>query len=137
MDTWAWLALSNKKDKYHEAAKEEYNKIIKKGLTKLTSDYVLDETITALFRNVSYKSSVQFIESLFTEIENGQVMLIKVDDDRFYSAWSIKKKYSDKTDISFTDFTSFVIMKELGINKVFTGDVHFENVNMGFDILPK
>lgn len=51
IDTWAWLALSNKKDKYHEAAKEEYNDIIKNKLTKLTSDYVLDETITALFRN--------------------------------------------------------------------------------------
>lgn len=28
-------------------------------------------------------------------------------------------------------------MKELGINKVFTGNSHFEDVGMGFEILPQ
>jgi len=49
----------------------------------------------------------------------------------------LRKKYQDKPDISFTDFTSFVIMQELAINRVFTGDAHFEKVNLGFEILPK
>ncbi len=49
----------------------------------------------------------------------------------------MRKRYQDKTDISFTDLTSFVTMQELEINKVFTGDIHFEKVNLGFEILPK
>jgi len=49
----------------------------------------------------------------------------------------LRKKYQDKPDISFTDFTSFIIMQELAINKVFTGDAHFGKVNVGFEILPK
>jgi len=63
----------------------------------------------------------------------------RVSEDRFSSAWALRKKYRDKPEISFTDFTSFVIMKELGIRKVFTvtGDSHFEDVGMGFEILPQ
>ena len=44
---------------------------------------------------------------------------------------------SNKPDISFTDLTSFVLLQELWINKVFTGDAHFEEINLGFEILPK
>jgi predicted nucleic acid-binding protein len=103
VDTWAWLALSNRKDVHHELAKKSYEEIKTVGYRLVTSDYVLDEVITALFRNVAFASAVQFIESLFTA----------------------------------TDFTSFVLMQELAINNVFTGDSHFERVNLGFEIIPK
>jgi predicted nucleic acid-binding protein len=102
----------------------------------VVSDYILDETITALFRNVNFDSAVQFIEPLFVGIENGQVILERVNKDRFSSAWTLRKKYRDKPKISFTDLTSFVIMKELRIRKVFTGDAHFGDVGMGFETLP-
>ena len=49
-------------------------------------------------------------------------------------AWRLRKKYRDKPDVSFTDFTSFTIMEERGIRRVFTGDKDFEKVNMGFII---
>ena len=54
-----------------------------------------------------------------------------VDEPRFNSAWSLRGRYEDKPDISFTDLTTFVIMKELGISKIFTGDQHFERANLG------
>jgi predicted nucleic acid-binding protein len=33
-------------------------------------------------------------------------------------------------------FTSVVAMKELGITDVFTGDTHFRDVNLGFQLFP-
>ena len=69
VDTWAWLALSNRKDKYHEIAKRGYREIREKGYLIVTSDYILDEVITALFRNVSFNHAVKFIESLLKAIE--------------------------------------------------------------------
>jgi predicted nucleic acid-binding protein len=38
--------------------------------------------------------------------------------------------------ISFTDITSFVVMRELGLSAVLTGDAHFEHVGQGFKRLP-
>ncbi len=66
-----------------------------------------------------------------------KIRLERITKERFEAAWSLRKKYQDKPDISFTDFTSFVLMQELRVNEVFTGDAHFEKVNFGFGILPK
>ena len=137
VDTWAWLALSNRKDVHHELARKSYEEVKTAGYRLVTSDYVLDEVITALFRNVIFASAVQFIESLFTATSGNQIKLERITETRFKVAWSLRKKYQDKPDISFTDFTSFVLMQELVINKVFTGDSHFESVNLGFEIIPK
>ena len=137
IDTWAWLALANRKDAYHESAMKGYAEIKAEGCRLVTSDYVLDETITALFRSVIYRSAVKFIESLLAMIESGKLSLKVITEPRFKAAWSLRKKYQDKPGISFTDLASFVLMQELGISKVFTGDAHFEEVNLRFEILPK
>jgi len=137
VDTWAWLALSNRKDMHHEPAKRGYGEIKAVGYRLVTSDYVLDEVITALFRGVASGSAIQFIESLFAAIRDNRIILEQITEARFNLAWSLRKQYLDKPDISFTDLTSFIMMQELCIKKVFTGDSHFEKVNLGFEILPK
>jgi len=137
VDTWAWLALSNRKDAYHERVKGSYEEINATGYRMVTSDYVLDEVITALFRSVTFDSAVQFVESLFAVIRRNQIKLEWVTEERFKTAWLLRKRYQDKPDISFTDLTSFVLMQELRINKVFTGNGHFENVGLGFEVFPK
>ena len=108
VDAWAWLALSNKKDISHELAKKWYMEIKTSGYRMITSDYVLDEVITALFKNVAFSGAIEFIESLFTAINDKQVKLERITEKRFKAAWSLRKKYQDKPDISFTDLTSFV-----------------------------
>jgi predicted nucleic acid-binding protein len=48
----------------------------------------------------------------------------------------MRQKYHDKPDISFVDFTSMVVMQDLGIVDVFTGDGHFHQVGLGFRLVP-
>ncbi len=136
IDTWAWLALANRKDTYHERANKYYFKTKKEKYLLITSDYVLDEVITALFINVAFDSAVKFVESLFTMIKDGQLGLEKITDKGFKEAWALRKKYADKPDVSFTDLTTFVVMQKRRIRRVFTGDSHFEKVNLGFEITP-
>jgi predicted nucleic acid-binding protein len=78
-----------------------------------------------------------FIEPIFSKIKKGQLKLEWINKETFESAWSLRKRYQDKLDISFTDLTSFALMQELMVNKVFTGDTHFEKVNLGFKTIPK
>ncbi len=137
VDAWAWLALSNRKDMHHELAKKWYGEMKAAGYKMVTSDYVLDEVITVLFKNVVFSSASDFIESLFVAIKDNQIKFERITEQRFKTAWSLRKKYHDKPDISFTDLTSFVLMQELEINSVFTGDAHFNQVNLGFEIIPK
>lgn len=42
-------------------------------------------------------------------------------------AWEMFKRYSDKA-LSFTDCTSFVVMRHRRIQEAFTNDHHFEQV---------
>ena len=55
---------------------------------------------------------------------------------RFQWAWQLRTKYRDKPKISFTDFTSFVVMQDLGIHEVLTDDAHFLQINLGFQVRP-
>jgi len=66
----------------------------------------------------------------------GLVDIERVTPDRFKLAWRMRVRYRDKPGISFTDLTSFVVMRELGLRQVLTGDAHFEQVGMGFVRLP-
>ncbi len=54
------------------------------------------------------------------------------DEDQWNKAWQLSKKYHDKPNISFVDFTSFVIMKEYHLYESLTADKHFEEVGMRF-----
>ncbi|MEM2959545.1 MAG: PIN domain-containing protein [Candidatus Jordarchaeaceae archaeon] len=129
--------MANRNESNHKRAVEEYKEIRRERCRLVTSDYVLDEVITALFRNVVFATAVQFIEALYSMIENDLLVLERILEERFRIAWQLRKKLQDKPNISFTDLTSFVLMQELEITKAFTGDADFEKVNLGFEIIPK
>jgi predicted nucleic acid-binding protein len=76
------------------------------------------------------------MEAVFLDIKAGHIGLERVDDDRFNNAWLIRSLFRDKPEISFTDLTSFVVMRDLDIIRAFTRDHHFKMVNLGFEIWP-
>ncbi len=59
-----------------------------------------------------------------------------VEMRRSYVTGKMQQTYHDKPDISFVEFTSMVVMQDLGITDVFTGDAHFQQVGPGFRLLP-
>lgn len=136
-DTWALLALANRKDSFHSIVTRTYETILENAFQLVISDYILDETITALFKNARFDDAAKFIETMMDAISAGQIIIERIDEDKFDSAWQLRKIYRDKPDISFTDLTSFVVMRECGIKRAFTGDAHFEQVGLGFEIVPK
>ena len=59
-----------------------------------------------------------------------------VTPERFAAAYRLRTKFADKPGISFTDLTSFAVMRELGLKQAVTGDAHFQQVNLGFACVP-
>jgi predicted nucleic acid-binding protein len=135
VDTWAWIALA-RRDQHHVAAKEQHAKLISSGCIYVTTNLVITELITQLYRALPVDDARRFVEAVFAAFESGTYELEWVSPERFEEAWELRKKFNDKPAISFVDFTSFVVARELGIVKIFTGDVHFRQTNMGFELLP-
>ncbi|MDP3111866.1 MAG: PIN domain-containing protein [Thermodesulfovibrionales bacterium] len=131
-DTWAWVAIAHEDDNHHKEANSFYKKfLISKGLP-VTTDYVLAETITLLRARLDFGDAEVFMDTLILAAKEGKIMLERIDDRRWTKAWEMSKKYHDKPYISFFDFTSFVVMKEVNVLDVLTADKHFEDIGMGF-----
>jgi len=66
----------------------------------------------------------------------GDVLLEPIHPVRFREAVKLRLKYKDKPEISFTDFTSMVVMRELALKRVLTEDRHFAQPGLGFELVP-
>ena len=102
----------------------------------VTSDYVLDETMTRLFMTAPFGAARRFLEGIFEASRQGLLDIEHITPERFRDAWRMRVRFHDKPRISFTDFTSFVVMRELGLRRVLTADTHFEEVGLGLVRLP-
>ena len=134
IDTWGWLSLEDRNDPAHG----EVLNIRRSALPGfwITTDYVLDETVTRLFSRRPFPEAAEFCAELFRAAESGWLQVEPVTPERFRAAYQLRLRYRDKPRISFTDLTSFVVMRELGIRHVLTADAHFEQAHLGFRKLP-
>ncbi|MCI0640265.1 MAG: PIN domain-containing protein [Gemmataceae bacterium] len=136
VDTWAWVALADRRDAYHKKAAAAHQQLRSQQRVYVTSDFVAGETITYLYGALPAAAAESFVEAVLSAVNKGTYRLVHLSPQQFDSAWQLRKKYRDKPDISFVDLTSMVVMRELGISDVFTGDDHFRHVGMGFQLVP-
>lgn len=131
-DTWGWASIAHRNDTHHDKVAPFYSSfLLNKGIP-VTTDYVLAETITLLRSKTNPEAVTFFIDTILNAVEKDKIALEQVDMKRWEKAWQLSKKYSDKPNISFFDFTSFVVMKECNIKNVLTANKHFEEVGLGF-----
>ena len=136
VDTWGWITLGHHRDPHHLEVKGFHQELRKVGGVFYTSDYILDEVATLLFRREVFGEAVRFMEGVFEGAQQGQLTIERITSDRFAAAWRLRKHLQDKPRISFTDLTSMVLMQELGLTEILTEDEHFLQVGMGFQKMP-
>ena len=136
VDTWAWVGSFDRRDTYHERAKHAVLDCLRNKIRLVTTDYVLCETITLLFRKATIGDKSQVVKDLLAFFNVWEVVIEPVTSPRFAKALDSRFRYEDKPEISFTDLTSMVVMQELGITDILTADRHFEKVNLGFRLVP-
>jgi len=129
VDTSGWVGLFVANDETHKKAVSIFEGLKKKKTPMYTSDYVLDETITTILARGNHKQSVIAGKVLFTsEI----IKIVYVYPDYFRATWELYQKYKDKQ-FSFTDVSSFSIMKDLNIKKAFAFDREF--IQAGIELI--
>ena len=94
------------------------------------SNYVVDETLSLIRICLGMNAAEQWWESV---CQSPRCRTEWITPDREEKAIRWLFKWRDQS-FSFTDCTSFVVMRELGIEKAMTTDRHF--ITAGFEILP-
>ncbi|RLF23417.1 MAG: DNA-binding protein [Thermoprotei archaeon] len=131
IDTSAFYALEVEDDINHEQARSFLNELRKgKYGALLTSDYVLDETLTLLRIRHGVEVALKFYDKVR---RSRSLRIIWVDETIFNKALEPFSR-NNKLKWSFTDCVSFAIMKLLDIKYAFTFDKNFEEA--GFIKLP-
>lgn len=121
LDTAGFLALWDASDAHHHAAVRLQRDLVGQGKRFRTSDYVLNEALTLLRLRHSHAAACDLLSTLE---RSAAVRIEWMDAERLQSAAAFFRKHRDK-EWSFTDCTSFCLMKELKIREAFTTDHHF------------
>ena len=112
------------------ALRREY--VGKGQLWWVTTDYVLDETITRLFAGTPFVKAQELRNAIFDSSKIGLLVVEPITPERFQRAYKTRLRYRGKPRVSFTDLTSFTVMRELGIRQVLSADAHFQQAGLGF-----
>ena len=131
VDTGAFIALIDADDENHKAAAAFYRNSKEKGARFVTTNFVVCETMNYLRARISHDIAVLFRENLK---KSGFNEIITVTASIEEAAFAIFKRYADK-DFSFTDYTSFSIMRSLKLRTAFAFDKHFGQIE-GLNRLP-
>lgn len=122
VDTSAFYAAKDPSDRYHAEAVAFLEQVRRSpNLQLVTSNVIVDETLTLIRMNLGHQAAVQFGQQIR---ESKIVELVHITETLEERAWQMFVKYSDK-DYSFTDCTSFAVMKERSLLDVFAFDGHF------------
>jgi uncharacterized protein len=136
VDTWGWLALADDREPRHRDVRALIQNTWRQGHAVLTTDYVLDETFTLVFRRLPFARAKRFVAIIESAEREGSLRVEAIGADRFARAKKLRLHFRDKPLISFTDLTSMVVMQELGMKRVITADDHFRHVGLGFEPQP-
>ena len=130
VDTSGWMACVDAADPASERAIAVRNDSLRHGRTLITTDYVVDETLTLLRVRLGLKVA----EMWWREIDESALLRWEwIDAERAERARREFFRQDDKA-YSFTDCTSMVVMHELKLKQVLTTDQDF--ARMGFEIVP-
>lgn len=118
VDAGAWFAMTVPSDQDHAAVARCFSQSAE---PLLTTDYVVDETLTLLrargYGQRALALGVEFFSDSVAE-------LYYLDEADVRAAWEVFQRYDDKN-WSFTDCASKVVMERLQITQAISLDHHF------------
>jgi uncharacterized protein len=130
IDTAGWIMMADGADPLFNKASAFRDRWLEEGGVFLSTNFVLDETLTLIRMRLGLPAAEQWWERVDS---SARVFWEWIDPQRAEKARRWFFRWRDKS-FSFTDCTSFVVMKETRINRVMTSDHHFRQA--GFEMAP-
>ena len=127
VDTSAWFAYANRKDRDHatvSAAVTGFDGRL------VTSNFVFDETLSLCLYRLGHTVAERVGAVL---LDPDSVDLIRVTPEDEQMAWTLFRNRPDQR-YSFTDCTSFALMRRLGVDAALALDEDFRAE--GFRVMP-
>jgi predicted nucleic acid-binding protein len=123
--------LADEDDPQHASARSFRDRWLHQSGLLVSTDYVMDETFTMLRARLGLRAAERWWEMVGNH--SARVRWEGINPGRAEKARQWFFRWSDK-DFSFTDCTSFLVMKERRIRAALTNDRHF--VQAGFEVVP-
>ena len=121
VDTSAFVALRNRAEAEHKAARAAFARLVAARVQLATSNFVFAETYTALHVRLGRAEAIEWGRRFRA---GSAFELLRVDDPIEEAAWALLELRDDKT-WSYVDATSFALMEQEGISEAFAFDRHF------------
>lgn len=134
VDSGGWLSVLIATDQHHAAGSRDFRAMRAAGARLVTTDYVLDEVATRLRYDAGHPQAAGFLRLVRDAAGAGALNIRRIDERLWDQAEAIFLRYSDAR-LSFTDCTSFALLRAEPADEVFGYDSHFEM--MGHVLRPK
>lgn len=122
IDTGAFIARYMVRDQFHGQAVKKWQALELDKKHCITSNFVIDETLMLLGRMADHQFSCTKGRILYT---SPSLTILRPNQETELKALSLFEKFADQG-VSFTDCTSFALMKEAKIKQAFSFDKHFQ-----------
>jgi predicted nucleic acid-binding protein len=129
VDTSGLYALVDRKDAHHPAARSVVERLVRAGRRLLATDYVVAETVNLANARSGARVAIRVLDLLE---QSAGIRIEWIGTARFDATKTFFRKHADHA-YSFTDCTSFVVMRELKLTQALTSDRHFTQA--GFEAL--
>jgi predicted nucleic acid-binding protein len=129
IDTAAFLAVLNADDRFHFSASQAWGEILSSDTSIFSSNYVILETTTLL----QHRFGIEALRLFESEI-SPVIIIVWVDETIHKQGMSVLLA-ANRRDLSLVDCTSFEIIRQIGMDEVFTFDPHFRE--QGFKVIPE
>lgn len=124
VDTSGWYAVIDRRDAHHDRAKELIRRALRRGGRLVTTDYVVDESCTLAKVRAGTLAATRLLDLLR---DTRAVEWEWIGSERFARAEALFRKQTDQA-FSFTDCTSFEVMRERSLRSALTSDGDFRIV---------
>lgn len=133
VDASAWVAITNRKDRFHDEALRVFRRLLQSRTPLITSTWTAYEALTIVKTRLGYSHA----EQLWERMQRPSVVeLVAVDERVEAEALELFWQNKDK-DWGVVDCASLVVMDESGCRQAFAFDRHFVQASQqyGFSLV--